>query len=184
MKRILVTGCAGFIGSNFVRLFRRIHPETSIIGLDKLTYAGNPANLADRRDDPRFQFVQGDIGDADLVADLTHQVDAIVNFAAESHVDRSLLDPDAFIRTNLMGMNTLLAGAQQAGVSRFLQVSTDEVYGHVAAGLATEDAPLAPRNPYSASKAGAELLAGSYWHSHGLPVVITRGANSASMAAW
>ena len=176
--RLLVTGCAGFIGSNFVRYYLRQHPDDSIIGLDKLTYAGNRANLAHADNDPRFRFVQADIADRDAVGPLTKEVDAVVNFAAESHVDRSLLDPDAFIRTNVVGLHVLLEAARQAGVQRFLQVSTDEVYGHVPAGLADECAPLAPRNPYSASKAGGDLLVQSYWHSHGLPVVLTRGANT------
>ena len=176
--RLLVTGCAGFIGSNFVRYYLRQHPNDSIIGLDKLTYAGNRANLAHADNDPRFRFVQADIADRDAVGPLTKEVDAVVNFAAESHVDRSLLDPDAFIRTNVVGLHVLLEAARQADVQRFLQVSTDEVYGHVPAGLADERASLAPRNPYSASKAGGDLLVQSYWHSHGLPVVLTRGANT------
>ena len=176
--RLLVTGCAGFIGSNFVRCYLQQHPQDSIIGLDKLTYAGNRANLAHADNDPRFRFVQADIADSEAVGALTKEVDAVVNFAAESHVDRSLLDPDAFIRTNVVGLHVLLEASRQAGVQRFLQVSTDEVYGHVPAGLADESAPLAPRNPYSASKAGGDLLVQSYWHSHGLPVVLTRGANT------
>ncbi|MAG34868.1 MAG: dTDP-glucose 4,6-dehydratase [Dehalococcoidia bacterium] len=176
--RLLVTGCAGFIGSNFVRVYLQRYPDASIIGLDKLTYAGNRANLAHVDDDPRFRFVQADIGDGQVVGELTNEVETVVNFAAESHVDRSLLDPDAFIRTNVVGLHALLEAARQAGVQRFLQVSTDEVYGHVPDGLADESAPLAPRNPYSASKASGDLLALSYWHSHGLPVVLTRGANT------
>jgi len=188
----LVTGCAGFIGSAFVRLFLRWHPEPDIrvIGLDKLTYAGNLDNLKDVQQDPRFRFIRGDICDRPLLRELLPQVDAVLNFAAETHVDRAILDADAFVQTNFVGVNTLLDTAKNAwladGVSpeelrrtkRFIQVSTDEVYGNVLHGAAGEDWPLAPRNPYAASKAGAELLARSYFISFGLPVVITRGNNT------
>lgn len=175
---ILVTGCAGFIGSNFVRSYRRRHPNSRVVGLDKLTYAGNRQNLVDLDKDSQFKFIQGDIGESDVVSTLMDGMDAVVNFAAESHVDRSLLDPTSFVRTNVLGLHVLLDAAHQAGIKRFLQVSTDEVYGHVPVGLVSENAPLAPRNPYSASKAGGELLALSYWHTHRLPVIVTRGANT------
>ncbi len=145
--RILVTGAAGFIGSAYVRHVLHERPDDEVLGLDLLTYAGNLANLDEVRDDPRFRFVQGDIADIDLVGQVAADVDAIVNFAAESHVDRSLLDPGAFARANVIGVMTLLEAARTNGL-RLLQVSTDEVYGHVPAGeAATEDSPLQPRSP-------------------------------------
>jgi dTDP-glucose 4,6-dehydratase len=176
--RILVTGAAGFIGSAYVRHVLREQPNDEVFGLDLLTYAGNLANLVDVRDDRRFRFVQGDIADADLIGQLVRDVDAIVNFAAESHVDRSLLDPAAFARANVIGVMTLLEAARSNGL-RLLQVSTDEVYGHVPAGqAATEDSPLQPRSPYSAAKAGGELMCQASAISYGTDVVITRGANT------
>lgn len=176
--RILVTGAAGFIGSAYVRHVLREQPDDEVLALDVLTYAGNMANLEEVRDDPRFRFVQGDIADADLVAQVAADVDAIVNFAAESHVDRSLLDPGAFARANVIGVMTLLEAARTHRL-RLLQVSTDEVYGHVPAGqAATEDSPLQPRSPYSAAKAGGELMCQAYAISYGTDVVITRGANT------
>ena len=176
--KILVTGGAGFIGSNFVRHVLREHPDDRVLNLDKLTYAGNPANLADVERDPRYTFVQGDVCDGALVRDLVRGVDAVVNFAAESHVDRSLLEPDAFLRTDVFGVFTLLEAARELRVPRVLHISTDEVYGSVAEGSSTELAPLRPSNPYSASKAGGDLLALSYWRTHGVPVVITRSSNN------
>ena len=176
--RLLVTGGAGFIGSNFVRHVLAQHPEDSVVNLDKLTYAGNPANLADVAESPRYTFVHGDICDAKLVRDVARGVDAIVNFAAESHVDRSLMEPDAFLRTDVFGVFTLLEAVRELRVPRFLQISTDEVYGSIARGAAREDDPLRPTNPYSASKAGGELLARAYWQTHGVPVVITRSSNN------
>lgn len=178
LDRLLVTGCAGFIGSNFVRYTLEHHPSAMVVGLDKLTYAGNLDNLLPIGRDARFQFVHGDICDAELIRTLVPRIDAIINFAAESHVDRSILNPDAFALSNFLGANTLLGAAQAAGVGRFVQISTDEVYGHIASGAATESALLAPRNPYAASKAGAELLAMSYFISYGLPVLVTRGSNT------
>ena len=176
--RILVTGAAGFIGSAYVRHVLQHHADDEVIGLDLLTYAGNPANIVELRDDPRFRFVQGDIADAELVSRLADDVDAIVNFAAETHVDRSLLDPEAFARANVIGVMTLLEAARTHGL-RFLQVSTDEVYGHVPEGVAaTEEYPLRPRSPYSAAKAGGELMCQAYVTSYGVDVVITRGANT------
>ena len=176
--RILVTGAAGFIGSAYVRHVLNEHPGDEVLGLDLLTYAGNLANLEELRDDPRFRFVRGDIADADLIGELAPDVDAIVNFAAESHVDRSLLDPGAFARANVIGVMTLLEAARTRGL-RLLQVSTDEVYGHVPAGeAAAEDYPLQPRSPYSAAKAGGELMCQAYGTSYGTDVVITRGANT------
>jgi dTDP-glucose 4,6-dehydratase len=176
--KLLVTGGAGFIGSNFIRHVLRAHPDDTVVNLDKLTYAGNPANVADLAADPRYRFVQGDICDAGLVREVARGVDAIVSFAAESHVDRSILDPDAFLRTGVQGVYTLLEAVRELGVGRFVQVSTDEVYGSIADGSAAEDAPLAPTSPYSAAKAAGDLLALAYVHTHRLPVLITRSSNN------
>jgi dTDP-glucose 4,6-dehydratase len=176
--RILVTGAAGFIGSGFVRHVLESHPEDEVLGLDLLTYAGNPANIEELRADRRFRFVQGDIADATLIEDVARNVDAIVNFAAETHVDRSLLDPGAFARANVIGVMTLLDAARKHGL-RLLQVSTDEVYGEVPEGVqAAEDHPLQPRSPYSAAKAGGELMCFAYATSYGVDAVVTRGANT------
>jgi len=176
--RILVTGAAGFIGSAYVRHVLGSRPDDEVVGLDLLTYAGNLANLASAENDPRFRFQRGDIADAELVMELTSQVDAIVNFAAETHVDRSLLDPDAFARANILGVMALLEAARQRGI-RMLQVSTDEVYGDVPEGhAAQEDDALRPRSPYSAAKAGGELMAQAYGTSYGTDVVMTRGCNT------
>jgi dTDP-glucose 4,6-dehydratase len=176
--KLVVTGGAGFIGSNFVRHVLREHPDDRVVNLDKLTYAGNPANLADIARDPRYTFVQGDVCDATLVRDVLHGADAVVNFAAESHVDRSLVEPDAFLRTDVFGVFTLLEAVRAFKIPRFLHISTDEVYGSVAQGSSSETDPLRPSNPYSASKAGGDLLALSYWRTHGVPVVITRSSNN------
>ena len=176
--RILVTGAAGFIASAYVRRVVQEHAGDEVLALDLLTYAGNLANLAEVRDDPRVRFVQGDIADAELIGRLATDVDAIVNFAAETHVDRSLLEPEAFARANVTGVMTLLDAARRNGL-RMLQVSTDEVYGHVPEGVsAKEDAPLRPRSPYSAAKAGGELMCFAYGASYGTDVVVTRGANT------
>jgi dTDP-glucose 4,6-dehydratase len=177
--RFLVTGGAGFIGSNFVHLLMRQHPRARVTVLDKLTYAGNPANLDPVRSDPRFRFVKGDIADAGVVEPLfATGFDFIVNFAAETHVDRSIGDPGSFVRTDVFGVYTLLEAARRHPVSLFVQVSTDEVYGEILGDPVDEDAPLKPRNPYSASKAGGDRLAYSYWATYGTPVVITRCANN------
>jgi len=176
--RLLVTGGAGFIGSEFVRMTLRQHPEDSVVVLDKLTYAGNPRNFDPVRSAPRFRFVQGDIADAGIVDDLAGEVDVIVNFAAESHVDRSLESPGQFIQTDVYGTFVLMEAARAAGHQRFLQVSTDEVYGSVHSGRSVEDDPLRPRSPYSASKAGGEMLVWSYRASYGFPAIITRGSNT------
>src|SRR5437762_6321228 len=148
--KLLVTGGAGFIGSNFIRYVLRTHPDDTVVNLDKLTYAGNPANLADLAGDARYTFVKGDIGDADLVREVARGVDAVVNMAAESHVDRSILDPDAFLRTGVHGVYTLLEAVRALKIPRLLHISTDEVYGSIAHGAASESAPLAPTSPYSA----------------------------------
>lgn len=177
---ILVTGGAGFIGANHVR-WLLANTGDRVINLDALTYAGNLENLAGLEDHPRYRFVRGDIGDRELVRSLLagESVEAIVNFAAESHVDRSLDAPRLFLETNVLGTQTLLAAAREAGVARFLQVSTDEVYGSLGAeGRFTEATPLAPNSPYAASKAAADLICRAYHHTFGFPVVITRCSNN------
>ena len=176
--KLVVTGGAGFIGSNFIRHVLRAHPEDSVVNLDKLTYAGNRANLADVESDPRYTFVQGDICDATLVRDVLRGADAVVNFAAESHVDRSLVEPDAFLKTDVFGVFTLLEAVRELRLPRLLHISTDEVYGSVPSGSSRETDPLRPSNPYSASKAGGDMLALAYWHTHRVPVVITRSSNN------
>src|SRR5437764_4547957 len=162
LLRLLVTGGAGFIGSAFVRQRLTADLEIQIIVLDKLTYAGSEENLAEVAGDPRLRFVQGDIADAKAVDALAAEVDAIVNFAAESHVDRSLLDAGAFVQTDVYGTYVLLEAARKFRHQRFMQLSTDEVYGEVKDGRSREDDPLRPRSPYAASKAGAEMLVGAY----------------------
>jgi dTDP-glucose 4,6-dehydratase len=177
--RYLVTGGAGFIGNNFVRLVRARHPQARITVLDKLTYAGNPANLAPLQGTPGFEFVRGDICDRALVERLfADGFDWVLNFAAETHVDRSIGDPGQFVTTDMYGVYTLLEAARRHAVTRFVQISTDEVYGEVMGEPAGEDAPLVPRNPYAASKAGGDRLAYSYHATYGLPVVVTRCCNN------
>lgn len=181
MRRILVTGGCGFIGSTFVRHQLDSHLDLEIVNLDKLTYAGNLENLSGIADHPRYRFVRGDIADRDLVGRLLNDggFDAVVNFAAESHVDRSLLDSGPFIQTNLVGTQILLDASRQAKVGRFVQVSTDEVYGSLGpTGLFTEETPIAPNSPYSASKAAADLLVRAYCHSFDFPGIITRCSNN------
>ena len=179
--RVLVTGGAGFIGTNLVRGWRKLRPDWTIINLDKLTYAANPENLAEFENDPKYVFVRGDIGNEELVAHVirAHQVDAVVHMAAESHVDRSILGPGIFIETNVRGTQTLLEASRRAGVKRFVMVSTDEVYGSLGpTGLFTETTPLAPSSPYSASKASADLIALAYHHTFKMDVVVTRCSNN------
>jgi len=181
MKSILVTGGAGFIGSNFVRMVLEEHPEARVVNLDKLTYAGNLQNLAEVQNHPRYAFVQGDICDGPLVERLLveHKIDTIVNFAAESHVDRSITGPKIFIDTNVTGTLTLLQAARDKGLERFLQVSTDEVYGSLGSeGKFTEQTPLSPNSPYSASKASADHLVRAFGHTFGLRYNITRCSNN------
>ena len=178
LKRLLVAGAAGFIGSNFVRHLRRTHPDVEITVLDKLTYAGNLANLAELDGQPGYRFVHGDICDEKLVDSLAAETDAIVNFAAETHVDRSLMDPFAFVETDVRGTAVLCEAARKHGHEVFLLISTDEVYGDVRTGRSTETDPLKPRSPYSASKAGGEHIAQAYAESFGLPLLVTRGSNN------
>jgi len=180
MRRLLVTGGAGFIGSNFCRHVLSTHPEDRVVVYDKLTYAGNLENLKDVADDPRYAFVKGDICDADLVRATMrqHAIDTVVNFAAETHVDRSLTDAGSFVETDVRGTWVLLEAAKELGVQRYHQVSTDEVYGQVLEGASVETDPLEARSPYSASKAGGDLMVLAYHASFGLPVTITRGSNN------
>ena len=177
-RRLLVTGGAGFIGSAFVRRILGREPDRPVIVLDKLTYAGNRANLAAVESCPGFRFVLGDIADPKVVDDAARDVDAIVNFAAESHVDRSIEEPGAFIRTDVNGTYVLLEAARRFGHARYLQVSTDEVYGSIPHGSATEADRLAPRSPYAASKAAADLVVLAYAATYGLHVNITRASNT------
>ena len=177
--RILVTGGAGFIGSNFARHLAARRPDWEIVVLDKLTYAGRRENLADLEGRPGFSFAQGDIADKDAVAAVLPGCAYVVNFAAETHVDRSLYDAGGFIMTDVYGTFVLLEAARRAeGLKLFVQISTDEVYGSVESGSSTEADPLMPRNPYSASKAGADRLAYSYWATYGIPVIVTRASNN------
>ena len=176
--RILVTGGAGFIGSNFVHHVLTEHDDDEVVTLDALTYAGSKDNLDGVLDNPRHEFVEGDIRDRELVTELVADVDAIVNFAAESHVDRSIEGAKPFVSTNVQGTQTLLDAANDTDIDRFLQISTDEVYGQILDGKFAEDDPLNPRNPYAATKAGADLLAQSFQTTHDLPVVITRTSNN------
>jgi dTDP-glucose 4,6-dehydratase len=175
---MLVTGGSGFIGSNFIRHMLGRHSDIEIINLDKLTYAGNPENLRDVEKDDRYRFVRGDICDAKLVDELIGGIDSIVHFAAESHVDRSIGSPDDFIRTDIFGTFVLLEASRKQGIQRFVQISTDEVYGSIENDLFRENDPLMPSSPYAASKAGADRLAYSYWVTYGLPVVIPRSSNN------
>lgn len=179
IKRILITGGCGFIGSNFIHHMLAKYPY-HVVNFDKLTYAGNPENLVDIANNPRYEFFKGDISErSDLERVFAEKIDIIVNFAAESHVDRSIIDPDAFIRTNIGGTFQLLEMARASGVERFLQVSTDEVYGSLGKeGKFREDTPLAPNSPYSASKTSADVLAMSYYKTYNLPVLITRCSNN------
>jgi dTDP-glucose 4,6-dehydratase len=173
-----VTGGAGFIGSNFVRFMLRRYDDLEVVNLDKLTYAGNLENLRDVEDDARYTFVKGDICDAAVVRAALQGADAVVNFAAETHVDRSISGPQDFISTDVLGTHTLLEAVRELAIARYVQISTDEVYGSTETGSFTEESDLAPSSPYSASKAGADLLVLAYHRTYGAPVLITRSSNN------
>lgn len=178
---LIITGGAGFIGSNFVRHMLNTYPEYTIVNLDLLTYAGNKASLSDLMNNPKHIFVEGNITDRDLLDKLIseYKVDGIINFAAESHVDRSILNPEVFVETNIQGTLALLDATRKHSLKKYVQVSTDEVYGSLGAeGYFTEDTPLAPNSPYSASKAGADMLVRSYFETYGMDVNITRCSNN------
>lgn len=178
---VLVTGGCGFIGSNLVRYLRRERPDWTVVNLDQLTYAGNLENLSDLEGDPRHVFVRGDIGNRELVEHLmsVHSIDAVLHLAAESHVDRSILGPEVFVTTNVLGTQRLLESSRARGVKRFVMVSTDEVYGSLGpTGAFTESSPLKPSSPYSASKTSSDLLALAYHHTFGMDVVVTRCSNN------
>lgn len=175
--RILVTGGAGFVGSNFIRHMLSKH-EYKIVNLDKLTYAGNLESLRDVENDERYSFVEGDICNYSLVDILVRDVDVVINFAAESHVDRSIKDPTSFLKTDILGTQNLLSAVKKHNVKRFIQISTDEVYGSIEKGSSVESDPLLPNNPYSASKASADLMCRAYFETYGTPVVITRSTNN------
>jgi dTDP-glucose 4,6-dehydratase len=176
--RFLVTGGAGFIGSNFVHHVRRRFPGSHVTVLDKLTYAGNLANLESVQGDPRYHFVKGDICDGPTVAEAMAGCDVVVNFAAETHVDRSIDHAEDFVLTDTYGVWVLLEEARRSKIRRFLQISTDEVYGEILTGMADEQAPLLARNPYAASKIGGDRLAYSYFATHGTPTIVTRCSNN------
>lgn len=179
-KTLLITGGAGFIGSNFIHYIARKYPEYRIINLDKLTYAGNLENLRDIEDNPNYKFIKGDIANRKLVGEIFNynKIDAIINFAAESHVDRSIEDPGVFIKTDIYGTYVLLEAARKYDSKIFLQISTDEVYGSIENGSFKEDDPLKPSSPYSASKAGAEMIVRSFFKTFGTPIIITRTTNN------
>jgi len=178
MSRLLVTGGAGFMGSNFIRYMLHKDPRVEITNLDLLTYAGNPENLADIASDSRYQFIQGDVADSKAVDAAMQGCQQVVHFAAESHVDRSIDDASAFMRTNIQGSYVLLEAARRQGIERFLMMSTDEVYGSYAEGLATEESPIQPNSPYSASKAAADHLARAYHVTYKVPTVTVRASNN------
>lgn len=178
MNKILVTGGSGFIGSHFVRRMLNTRPDVEVVNVDALTYAGRKENLSDVEKNPRYHFVHGDICDAKLVSDSMKECDAVIHFAAESHVDRAIIDASVFLRTNVLGTHALLEAARQNDIKKFVCISTDEVYGHILEGSFTENDVLNPRNPYAASKAGAERLAYSYSQTYGMDVTITRSSNN------
>ncbi|HET6515145.1 MAG TPA: dTDP-glucose 4,6-dehydratase, partial [Thermodesulfovibrionales bacterium] len=177
--RILTTGGCGFIGSNFIRHILSTYPDYAIINLDALTYAGNPENLRDVEGDSRYTFVKGEIGDSSLLKDIMGGVDSVVHFAAESHVDRSIADAHPFLVTNVIGTYTMLEAAKNASIPRFLHISTDEVYGALGeSGKFTEETPLMPNSPYSASKASGDMLVRAYHETFGFPSIIIRPSNN------
>ncbi|MDD5131519.1 MAG: dTDP-glucose 4,6-dehydratase [bacterium] len=176
--KILVTGGAGFIGSNFIRQILKKYPDYEIINLDKLTYAGNLENLADLEKNKRYEFVKGDIADPKIVAKCVKEAQIVVNFAAETHVDRSIANAGDFVKTNVFGTYTLLEAAKKSNISKYIQISTDEVYGSIEKGAFKEADELKPSSPYSATKASADLLSMSYYITYQLPVIITRSSNN------
>lgn len=179
MQSLLVTGGMGFIGSNFIHYWKKHHPDDQIINVDLLTYAGNRDNAGLFEGQVGYQFVQSDIGDEALMMKLMQGVDVVVHFAAESHVDRSIHDPGSFVRTNVVGTQILLEAARQGQVKKFIHISTDEVYGSLGSeGAFSEETPIAPNSPYSASKAGSDLLVRAYYETYGFPAVITRCSNN------
>lgn len=177
-KRLLVTGGAGFIGSNFIHYILNKYDDYEIVNFDKLTYAGNPENLADIQDDKRYRFIRGDICNREAVAAAIKDADIVINFAAESHVDRSIEDPGSFIQTDVFGTFVLLEASRNNEVSLYVQISTDEVYGSIENGSFKETDPLKPNSPYSASKAGADMIVRSFNKTYGLPTIITRSSNN------
>jgi len=178
MKSLLVTGGAGFIGSNFVRFMINKYPDYKILVLDALTYAGNLENLQDLEKGENYEFYHGNICDAEIVNKLMQKVDAVLNFAAETHVDRSILEAGSFIQTDVVGTFTLLEAARKYQIERFIQISTDEVYGSIETGSFSEESPLQPNSPYSASKASGDMLVRAYYKTYGLPTLITRSSNN------
>ena len=175
--KVLITGGAGFMGSHFVKYILKKYPYYRVINLDKLTYAGNPNNLKEIEKNPHYKFVKGDIADKDLVSQLTKGVNAIVNYAAETHVDRSILEPEDFVKTDVLGTLNLLEVVRQNKVGRFVQISTDEVFGSIESGEFVEASTFQPNSPYSASKAGGDLLCRAYWETYQTPVIVTHSCN-------
>lgn len=178
MKTLFVTGGCGFIGSHFIKGFLKSHPEWKILNFDKITYCGNRENTRSLEGDPRYQFIQGDICDRDSVRRALQNAEAVVHFAAETHVDRSIESAGDFLMTNVFGTRVLVEAARDFKIKRFVHISTDEVYGSLAEGSAAENAPLDPSSPYSASKAGADLLVLSYWKTYKFPAIVTRSSNN------
>ncbi len=176
--KLLITGGYGFIGSNFIRHILGKYKDVEVINLDKVTYCGNPENLKDLKDDKRYSFVKGDICDERVVGELVPKVDTVINFAAETHVDRSIKYPEDFLRTNIYGVKTLLEAARKTKLEKFIQIGTDEVYGSVPEGHSTEGDPLKPNSPYSAAKAAGDLFALSYYTTYDVPVIVTRSSNN------
>lgn len=176
--RLLVTGGAGFIGSNFIRYILSKHPEYTVTNLDKLTYAGNLNNLKDVETNPSYSFIKGDICNKKIVEKVIKNADAVINFAAETHVDRAIIGAGLFIKTDVFGTYRLLEASRKYGIKQFIQISTDEVYGSIDKGSFFEEDKLNPRNPYSASKAGGDLLVSSFYSTYGLPVIIARSSNN------
>lgn len=173
-----MTGGLGFIGSNFIRFLLEKHSDLSVINLDKVTYCGNPENLRDVERNPRYEFIRGDICDRQMVEKVMEGCETVFHFAAQSHVDRSILDAAAFVETNIVGTHILLEAAKKKGLKKVIQISTDEVYGSIEEGSFSEESPLSPSSPYSASKASADLLCLAYFRTYGLPVIITRCTNN------